>query len=120
MLSKKTLLALVLIVGSVILLSSFQNAQSTIKEIGGYVEVGANGLAYVPSDAVYVKYYGIVRKVVEITDFLSMSETECECPNCCDGFCFVIIYTDPGPAAESAPCSATDGSSEIKFLWMLC
>jgi hypothetical protein len=119
MLSKKKLLAFGLIVGSVILLSSFQNAQSTIKEIGGYVEVRADGLAYVPSDAAYVKYNGVIRKVVEITDFISLDEDKCECPDCCDGFCYVIIYTDPGLAAEPGSCSE-DESLQIKFLWMLC
>ena len=120
MTTKKALLAFGLIVASAVLLSSFQNAQSYIKEIGGYVEICANGLAYVPSDAAYVKCNGVIRKVVGITDALMMSEIDCECPNCCDGFCFIIIYTDPDPAGESGSPFAAEGSPQIKFLWMSC
>ena len=117
----KTLRALGMIAVAVIVLISFVNAQLYIKEIGGYVEVSAQGLAYVPSDAAFVKYNGAIRKVVAIEDVLLADEEECLCPNCCDGFCYVIILTDPEGAADGrGPKSAGAEPSEIRFLWMPC
>jgi len=119
--SKKAFLVLGLIVVAGILFFSVLNAQSYVKEIDRYIEVCANGLTYVPSNTAYVKCYGVIRKVVGITEFITATEEECKCPDCCDGFCYIIIVSEPtSESDESGSKSTFVGPREIKFLWMPC
>jgi hypothetical protein len=87
-------LAFVLFIGLAI---AVLNAGSYIREKDSYVEVGGGKIAYVPRTAEFVKVNGQVRRIVKFSSALSNAEKDCECPKCCDGYCFVIIFTDGGP-----------------------
>lgn len=58
------------------------------------IEVHGPKTAYVPTTAKYVKYDGAVRRIVEFSETLEEGD-DCPCPRCCDGRCYVIIFTDP-------------------------
>jgi hypothetical protein len=58
------------------------------------IEVHGPETAYIPSTAKYVKYDGVVRRIVKFSETLEEGE-DCPCPRCCDGRCYVIIFTDP-------------------------
>jgi hypothetical protein len=58
------------------------------------IEVHGPQTAYVPTTAKYVKYDGAVRRVVKFAAALEPGE-DCPCPRCCDGRCYVIVFTDP-------------------------
>ena len=92
-------------IGSVI---AVLNAGSSIPKKDSYIEVGGSKIVYVPRTAQYVKFNGQVRKVVRFASTLSADEKDCKCPKCCDGNCYVIVYTDRVP-----------GSKPILPLWVL-
>ena len=74
---------------------SVVKANSYVKEYNDYIEVCSNGIAYVPFDTKFVKCRGIVLEVQDITRSLTPEEIDCECPKCCDGYCYIIAYGDP-------------------------
>jgi hypothetical protein len=84
----------VLLVG---LLIAVLNAGSYIKERDNYVEVGGGKIAYVPRTAEFVKLNGQVRRIVKFASTLSNAVKDCKCPKCCEGNCYVIVFTDGGP-----------------------
>ena len=59
-----------------------------------YIEVHGPSIAFVPLSAKYVTYDGVVRKVSRFAATLLTGEQNCRCPNCCDGRCYVLVYTD--------------------------
>jgi hypothetical protein len=63
--------------------------------VGPLIEVHGREIAYVPTTAKYVTYDGAVRRIRRFSATLNMGEEDCHCPKCCDGRCYVIIYTDP-------------------------
>ena len=86
-----------LVLFSAILLGLSLGAQRTgptADRDGAYIEVHGPDIAYVPLTAKYVKYDGKIKKVVRFAETLSENEEECQCPNCCKGRCYVIIFTD--------------------------
>jgi hypothetical protein len=104
-------------------------ANSYVNESKEYIEVCSKGIVYVPLDTKFVKCNGIIRKVMGFTRILPM-ETDCECPKCCDGSCWVIIYGDPTPEQETENLpnspdhsykSDNKGDSDgYWFLWLAC
>ncbi len=58
-----------------------------------YIEVHGPDIAYVPMTEKYVKYDGLVRKISRFSAALNSGEEDCKCPNCCNGHCYIIIYT---------------------------
>ena len=94
------------------LVSGAPRTDSTTAEKDAYIEVHGPSIAYVPLSAKYVKYDGMVRKVSRFSATLLTGEEDCQCPKCCNGECYVIIYTDfifPG------------GFKRILFiLWIKC
>lgn len=75
--------------------AAIQEAGPSRPEMGPLVEVHGQDIAYVPATAKYVTYDGVVRKIVKFSAALNEAESDCRCPNCCDGHCYVIIATDP-------------------------
>jgi hypothetical protein len=63
-------------------------------EKDAYIEVHGPSIAYVPLSAKYVTYDGMVRKVSRFSATLLTGEEDCQCPKCCNGRCYVIVYTD--------------------------
>ena len=61
---------------------------------GRLVEVNGDSIAYVPHTAKYVTYNGQIRQIVGFATTLSKADQNCACPNCCEGRCYVIVYTD--------------------------
>ena len=72
-------------------------AGSYLTERESYIEVYSDKIVYVPMTAQYVKYNGQVRKIAKFGAAPSEGEEDCKCPKCCDGMCYVIIYTGFGP-----------------------
>ena len=59
-----------------------------------YIEVHGSSIACVPLSTKYVKYDGRVRKVLRFSATLLAGEEDCQCPTCCNGECYIIVYTD--------------------------
>ncbi len=78
---------------------------------GELIEVHGAEPACVPSTAKYVTYDGVVRKVVKFSETLDEGE-DCPCPKCCDGRCYVIVFTDP--ITPGGPLRV------IYILWLSC
>lgn len=77
-----------------------------------YVEVKGSSIAYVPRTAKFVKVNGNIKEVVRFAETLSATEEDCQCPACCDGYCYVIIFTDPFPSG---------GPIKVLYiLWIKC
>jgi len=76
------------------LVSGVPKADSTTAEKDAYIEVHGPDIAYVPLSTKFVKYDGVVRKVSRFSATLLTGEEDCQCPNCCDGRCYIIILTD--------------------------
>ena len=75
--------------------AAVQEAGPPILEKGPMIEVHGPDIVYVPTTAEYVTYGGVVRKIVKFSAALNEGEEDCQCPKCCQGRCYVIIYTDP-------------------------
>lgn len=119
--TKKAFLAAAFALGAGILVFSAINTATYLAEIEGYVEVCAKGPVYVPPTAAFVRCYGVIRRVVAISDSITEEEEDCQCPKCCDGLCYVIIYVDPADSAENqGKMPEPDKRREIRYLWMEC
>lgn len=59
-----------------------------------YIEIYDGRISYVPRSAEYVKINGQVRKIIKFAATLSNDEKDCKCPQCCNGSCYVIVFTD--------------------------
>jgi len=71
-----------------------QNAAPHFVEKESYIEVNGPQIAYVPMTAKYVRFDGRVRKILRVEPFTSVAAADCKCPKCCNGSCYVIVYTD--------------------------
>ena len=93
----------------VLLLGAFAVAQKPGSPIAGektFIEVHGPNIAFVPMSEIYVTYDGKVRKIVKFTETIEDGKADCRCPRCCDGNCYVIIYTNlilPGGGSLRAP-----------------
>ena len=105
---KKVVLIALACVFSIGLVIAVLNAGSSTPKKDSYIEVGGGKIVYVPRTTQYVKFNGQVRKIVRFASTLSADEKDCKCPKCCDGNCYVIVYTDRVP-----------GSKPILPLWVL-
>jgi hypothetical protein len=88
------------------------NTNASTPKKDSYVEVGGNKIVYVPRTAQYVKFNGQVRKIVRFASTLSVGTEKCGCPNCCNGYCYVIVCTDSVPG--TAPILP------LSILWVSC
>jgi len=99
----------VLMIGLVI---AVLHAGSYIKEKGSYVEVGGGRIAYVPRTAKFVKVDGQVRRIVKFSTTLSNAEKDCSCPKCCNGNCFIIVFSDGGVIGKFI--------TPLSVIWISC
>jgi hypothetical protein len=95
--SKKAVLIALTCVFSISIVIAVLNAGSSTPKKDSYIEVGGGKIVYVPRTTQYVKFNGQVRKIVRFASTLSAEEKDCQCPNCCKGSCYVIIFTDGSP-----------------------
>ena len=68
------------------------NTDASTRKTGSYIEAGGRNVVNVPGTAQYIASSGQARKIV---GFASLTEVEegCRCPKCCDGYCYITIYT---------------------------
>jgi hypothetical protein len=59
-----------------------------------YIEVAGPEIAYIPFNTNYVKYKGEVRRILRIEPYREQVATDCQCPKCCSGSCYIIVYSD--------------------------
>jgi len=94
---KRVVLIVLACVFSIGLVIAVLNAGSSTPKEDSYIEVGGGKIVYVPRTTQFVKFNGQVRKIVRFASTLSAEEQDCQCPNCCKGYCYVIIFTDGSP-----------------------
>lgn len=97
---KKVVLIALACVFSMGLVIAVSNAGSNTPKKDSYIEVGGGKIVYVPRTTQYVKFNGQIRKIVRFASTLSAEEKDCQCPNCCKGSCYVIIFSDGGPVTR--------------------
>jgi hypothetical protein len=97
-------IALFFLVSSAFLYAAIA-ANSFVNESSKYIEVCANGIVYVPANTKFVKCYGVIRKVIRISDVLTLVIEDCKCPKCCSGECYVFVASESG---------------DIRVLWASC
>ena len=81
----------------VLLFGTVSVAQKTDFSVAGrkaLIEVHGPKIAFVPMTEKYVTYDGKVRRIVKFTGTVEGGKADCRCPHCCDGDCYVVIYTD--------------------------
>lgn len=79
------------------LVTAFFGANHYLLGKASYIDVSGPNVVYVPRTAKYVKYNGQVREIVKFATTITEAEQDCKCPNCCSGYCYVVIYTNPVP-----------------------
>jgi hypothetical protein len=97
-------------------------ARAYTVQYNGLIEVCSNGIAYVPLDTKFVKCNGIVRQVRKFTKTITEGEEPCKCPECCDGWCYVVVNSDPSWSnleRETATFGPID-YMEIYIVWLSC
>jgi hypothetical protein len=109
---KKVVLIVLTCIFSIGLVIAVLNAGSSTPKNDSYIEVGGGKIVYVPRTAKYVKFDGQIRKVVRFDSTLSVGKRDCKCPHCCDGYCYVIVYTDSVPG--------TNPILPLFILWVSC
>ena len=109
---KKVVLIALACVFSTGLVIAVSNAGSSTPKKDSYIEVGGGKIVYVPRTTQFVKFNGQVRKIVRFASTLSAEEQDCQCPNCCKGYCYVIIFTDGSPV--KGPIII------LSVIWMAC
>ena len=109
---KRVVLIVLACVFSIGLVIAVLNAGSSTPKEDSYIEVGGGKIVYVPRTTQFVKFNGQVRKIVRFASTLSAEEQDCQCPNCCKGYCYVIIFTDGSPV--KGPIII------LSVIWMAC
>jgi hypothetical protein len=93
----KALSVLVIFVASIStawLLASVNINKISKQARAAYIEVGGPEIAYIPFNTNYVKYKGEVRKIIRIEPYREQAAEDCQCPKCCGGSCYIIVYSD--------------------------
>ncbi len=80
-------------------------------EMGPRVEVHGPDIAYVPLNAKYVTYDGVVHKITRFASAAGAAPGECNCPSCCDGACYIVVYSNV---------LALNGPPSLYFIWIDC
>jgi len=89
-----------------------ERADLPAAERADFIEVHGPDIAYVPMTETHVRYDGIVRRIAGFSAAVDNGQGNCACPNCCQGKCYVTIYTDlilPGGPIRT-----------LYVLWMDC
>jgi hypothetical protein len=108
----KAVLIALTCVFSIGLVTMVMKADSNTPKKDSYIEVGGSKTVYVPRTAKYVKFNGQIRKVVRFASTLNADEKDCDCPHCCDGYCYVIVFSDSVPGSNPI--------SPLVILWVSC
>jgi hypothetical protein len=90
----------------VILLVSAYSAGTKAKEVTSsapkYIEVCAQGTVYLPPGTKFVTCHGKIMEVIDIVALVGAQPMGCNCPNCCGGYCTVIVRcNEPEPSPEA-------------------
>jgi hypothetical protein len=85
---------LAIVVLAIGLMGSVRYGASRFVGKESYIEVNGPQIAYVPMTTKYVRYDGKLRKVLKFEPIANAATADCRCPKCCNGSCYVIIYTD--------------------------
>jgi hypothetical protein len=109
---KKAILIALTCVFSIGLVIVVLKADSNTTKKDPYIEVGGGKIVYVPRTAKYVKFNGQVRKIIKFASTLNAGEKDCNCPNCCNGYCYVIVFSDSVPGSNPI--------SPLVILWVAC
>ncbi len=69
------------------------------QESAKLIEVCTKGIAYLPPGTKYVTCRGKIMKVLAIVPLSAGIQTagDCDCPNCCGGWCGVTVYCQSVP-----------------------
>jgi len=102
-------LSCVLVLGLVI---AVLEAGSYLQERDGYIEVGGGKTAYVPRNAQFVKVNGQVKRIVKFASTVSSDPVNCRCPKCCEGECYIIVYSDAIVGGQSV--------LSLVIMWIKC
>ena len=89
--TKAILVALTCAVSIGLVIAVLNTDASTWKK-GSYFEAGDRNVVGVPGTAQYVEPSGRAGKIVRLASLTEVQEG-CRCPKCCDGYCYVTIYT---------------------------
>ncbi len=84
-------LAIALILGPALVV---ERADLPAAERTDYIEVHGPETAYVPLTETHVKFDGQVRRIAGFTAMVDEGMEECQCPKCCGGTCWTVVYTD--------------------------
>ena len=85
------------------------------------IEVCSEGVVYVPPGTKIVKCNGKVKKVLKVTPYSAekmQMDSDCLCPNCCNGECGVIISCDAEPEKMFDSDSSDQGM--LCIIWLDC
>jgi len=81
-----------------------------------YIEVHGSGVPCIPLGTKFVKYDGEIRKVSKFAVALDAGTLDCQCPHCCDGECYIVVFTEiiiggrptQVPAIIWIPCTSSE------------
>ena len=98
---KKILRCLVGLVSVAFLITAYSvgtKATEAASNSTKYIEVCSQGIVYVPPDTQFVRCHGRVMRVIGIVPLVAEAQRagDCNCPNCCGGFCAVTISCPNG------------------------
>jgi len=107
-------LVVVLFMGVVAAGQKTNPAPAAKEEFGPLVEVHGPDIACVPLTAKYVTYNGVVRKIAKLVPMAAGPVPDrCDCPYCCEGRCYVLVYGGDLVGGKAAPLS-------LYYLWINC
>ncbi len=123
----KYLVGVVLVVLLVTAYSAGTKATEVTSSSPKYIEVCSHGTAYLPPGTKFVTCRG---KIMEVIDVVPLADDvqilgNCSCPQCCNGFCSVIVRcgTAPEPSPEanmSLSEKTSSGSGGLCVAWLAC
>jgi len=59
-----------------------------------YIEVHGSCVPCIPVGTKFIKYDGKIRKVLKFKLVLEAGIMDCQCPNCCNGECYIVVFTE--------------------------
>lgn len=81
-------------VTAVCLLDAVGLKKRPLQSLFSCIEITGQGIPYIPQTAAYVKIEGRLRKILKFEPYRQPVETDCKCPKCCNGTCYIIVYSD--------------------------
>lgn len=81
-------------ISAVCLLGAVAIKKKPMQSRPSYVEISGSEITYVPQTSSYVKIDGKLTRIVRFEPYRQQAETDCRCPKCCNGICYIIVYSD--------------------------